>query len=269
MYSCYSSIDKKQFAETKIYYGQQDNIASTIDKISSIEDPRKRNIEINTLLEHMEQNSSENSFLNSSTTIHIPQTGNGFKLDDPNLYYLFFDVLKALKKKTPPYEESYLTLKAVITTIKIYFGGLNNNATIHDDLTYIKIDGATQDCIIPSISNQKGKNCSSSVERASTAHNLWLLLGYKSYFIIAMNCSFTESQSSYIGPHSFCIIEQDNKFKLFDSSTGIYKKLEGNPIECILKGQPLTINTDNKNNYIYASGVDLTKENYPSLTKKG
>lgn len=258
MYCCYSSIDKKQFAETKIYYGRQDN--SPWEKIIEIEDPRKRNLEIDKLLANIARNNEENSFFNPSTTLSIPLTGNGFKLDDPNLYYLFFEILKALKEKNPPYEKSYLTLKAVITTIKVYFDGLETNNTIHDELTYIKIDNLTQDRITPSISKQRGKNCSSSTERASIAHNLWLLLGYKSYFITAMNCSFQTSKHSYTGPHSFCIIEQDGKFKLFDATTGIYKKLENNPIESILKGHPLTIQTDDKSNYVYASGTDLTKK---------
>ena len=121
-------------------------------------------------------------------------------------------------------------------------------------LTSIEIDD--DDIKIPSISAQKGKNCSLCVERASVAHNLWLLTGEKSHYINSLDCKFAVGGAEYSNDgHAFCIVEIDGVYKLFDPTMQVYQKLVGNPIDKMLKGDAFEVLTKDGQEYIYANAT--------------
>jgi len=254
MEAFYSSIGLSIVAETKIKYGKEDEANSVWKKIINIKDADERNKKIDTFISLMEKNNKENGFIGRDEVVKINGLGNAFKLDDNQLYYLFFDTLKILKENNPNEPDSRILFHGIKSTIKNYFGGLGSNRQKRMILTSIEI--SDDDIKIPSISLQRGENCSLCAERASVAHNLWLLTGTKSHYVNSSDCNFGSISNEYINDgHAFCVVEIDRAYKLFDLTMQVYKKLDDNPIDKMLKGESFKITTKDGEEYTYANAT--------------
>lgn len=249
----YSSNKLEIGAETKIRYGKQSSAANFWKEIIGIEDNQRRKEKIDEFIEVMEKNKEENGFFCREDVVKINEVSNGFKLDDKELYYEFFDTLRNLKKNYPQEPDFRILFHGVLNTVKNYFGGFNSDRNKRQHLTRTYVD-ENDEYIIPSIANQKGKNCSLCVERASVSHNLWLLLGEKSHYVNSKDCKIGNGNDEYRNDgHAFCIVEIDGVYKLFDPAMEIYMKLEGNPIDKMLKGEPFKVKNKNDESFLYAN----------------
>jgi len=245
----YSSIGLSIAAETQIRYGKEDGFADMWKKIISIDNSDDRKKQINKMLNLIENNKEDNGFISRDEVIEINKMGNSFKIDDNELYYSFFEMLKLLKDNNPNEPDSRIVFHGIRNTIKNYFGGFGGNRKARMQLTSIEIDD--DDIKIPSISAQKGKNCSLCVERASVAHNLWLLTGEKSHYVNSLDCNFGGVGNEYSNDgHAFCIVEIEGVYKLFDPTMQVYQKLDGNPIDKMLKGESFAVSTKDDEEYI-------------------
>ena len=113
---------------------------------------------------------------------------------------------------------------------------------------------------IPSISEQKGKNCFYCTEKAAISHNLWLLTGATSYFCFTNSDSFgLESDEYKNDTHNFTIVEYDNKFRLYDLAMDNFCLLDNGCIDSLLSGKGLEVKNVN-NPGIYAADFVSNKE---------
>ena len=255
MQESYSSIGLPTIApDTRIKYGQEESIKELWKKIINIEDPQKRKEVINKLLNTVEENSEINGFITRDEEVKISEMGDGFLLDDNELYYLFFDILRQQKNSSPDTSDTLIILHSIRNTLFTYFGGFEGNRRKRTELTSMIVTD-DDDLITPSISAQKGQNCSLCVERASISHNFWLLTGTKSHYVKSIACDFGDNLGEYANDgHAFCIIEENGVYKLFDPTMQIYKKLPDNPIEKMLSGKPFEVHDSTRNkSYIYAN----------------
>jgi hypothetical protein len=156
---------------------------------------------------------------------------------------MFFDNLKKwndLAKEHREYTDGFIAFSSIKDTLDNYFGknmaGTRNKRL---NLTSV-ISNENDDFITPSIKKEKGQNCAECVEFASISHNLWLLMGVKSYFITSKNCKLDGPINEYSNDgHSFTIVEYGDKFRMCDFALENFGVMEGNPIDSILKGEPL------------------------------
>ena len=249
MESFYSSIGISLAAETKMRYGQQAGIQDEWKRIISIDSASERKKEIDNLVSAMESNRENNGFYGKEDSVKINQIGNEFKIDDNELYYMFFENLRILKQNHPAEDESRILFHGVLHTVKNYFGGFGANKNVRMALTSVDIE----EDIIPSISAQKGRNCSLCAERSSVSHNLWLLTGAESYCVNSTNCSFGNVSSEYENDgHMFCVVQIDGIYKVFDPTMQVYMRVSGNPIEKMLKGEAFELTTKDGDTYTYA-----------------
>ena len=252
MQKYYSSLGLSIAAETTIKYGKEDTIKDSWKTITEIENDKEREEKINNILQIMESNKENNGFIARDDVVRINKIGNAFKLDDTQLYYSYFETLKKFKEKFPNEPDGRIVFFAIRATIDTYFGGTYSNRDLRMSLT--EIDITDEGAIIPSISLQKGKSCSLCVERASVAHNLWLLAGEQSHYVNSLDCKFEDTKNEYSNDgHAFCIVEIDGVYKLFDPTMQIYKKLEDNPIDKMLKGEPFKVSSKDGREYTYAN----------------
>lgn len=267
----YSGIQRKRMEgessfinSTNVRYGRQEDVKGQFDAIVKTEDEDIRHGLIDKLISKMEKNCEANSFFPSNETIHINQgsVGQGvdsprFKIDDKDLYYMFFDIYGKLQDQHPEASDSQVHYHAVKDTVRNYFGRFNGDKTLRESLTTpdVDYDKFVEDPFYepeaPSISSLRGQNCAMCVENASVSHNLWLLGGYESYCVRASSIDFKDLPDE---AHSYCLINYNNKFKLFDPSMQKYPAFATgeNPAEDILNGEPLIID-----NMVYANALNL------------
>ena len=187
----------------------------------------------------MESDREINVFFRREDEVIINTTSNAFKLDDTEIYYIFFEQLKRIKESQPDHDDEIILFFAIKNTLLTYFGGKEGNRAKRNRLTSIVTE---DDIAAPSISTQKGQNCSLCTERASISHNLWLLVGKTSYFIDSKNCNFRNNLNEFANDgHSFYIVEESGTLKLFDAAMEIFKKLPKNPIKEMLSGKSFEV----------------------------
>lgn len=253
-------------ASISIQYGKQPDIENEWKSIIEIENVDERKKRIDLLLEKLEQNAEQNGFFGKEQEVRISK-GNGVLFNDKEMYYQFFDTLRNFSElnKNEQFTEGAIIKKAIEETEKAYWGGWGTNKHTRLKKTRMEFtdDGDIQR---PSISNLKGQNCSACVERAAMAHNLWLLTGKTSYYIVVQpeECNFdTTADDEYKGDaHAFSIVEYDGKYRLFDLSMDNICMLQGNPIEDIENGIPLKVEGPTvKNPGYYANYSKLGQEN--------
>ena len=250
---------------TNVRYGKQEDSKKLFNEILNIEDKEERNQKIIALVELLEKNSETNGFFKRDEEIKInigagSDIGPQIKLDDIELYTLFFELFATLKKHNPEANDNVVYKVAVEQTILRYFGQFNGDSALRTRLIDVefdfdRIEEENYKPEIPSISKLKGKNCAMCVERASVSHNLWLLGGYESYYIDASSIKLEGYKDE---GHAYCIVNYNGTFKLFDCSINVYFRFgEGiNPIEDILNGKPLVVEVKDKK-YIYANAYNL------------
>jgi hypothetical protein len=103
--------------------------------------------------------------------------------------------------------------------------------------------------VVPSIKALRNKNASACVEYSSSAHNLWLLTGVKSYYILSKDTKFETTNDG----HAFVVVEYGGKFRLFDLAQGIGGPIKNNPIDLFENNKPLIVN-----GMVYANAKYIT-----------
>lgn len=255
-------------ALVELHFGQSLKAGEEWKKIVAEADEEKRHVLVDQLLESVqEEDISTSSFFKEDEIISTGE-GRGFKLNDRELYYLFFDLLKNLNDQNVEHKisDANLILTVVKETIKRYAGSKNyvNADGKVDESVRRKVrlskterifDEETGDIDFPSISAQRGLSCMLCTEKAAAAHNLWLLCGKTSYFC-STNCdqlgvNQAESNDAYgTDSHNFTIFENDGKFVLCDLSMNNVGKLQPDCIEKLLSGYGLQVsNVENPGFY--------------------
>lgn len=246
-------------ADWYMQYGQQKGIQNQWKEIIAHNKDKVAHKQIDDLIKIMETNRTENGFFGANDDVFIGH-GQGFKLDDPELYKLYFENLKTIDQQTPKDDEKsqdgLIIVLAIRKTVKDYLGKTITNArTQRLALTSIEI---TDDGIVtPSIKNQRNKGTGLCTEMAAISHNLWLLAGKTSYFVNSKTCELSGAQGYENDGHAFCIVEYDGKYRMCDFAMNNLGPMEGNPIQAIKDGQSLNFGKTQKNTYIAA---DLTLE---------
>lgn len=232
-------------------YGKCD-YSKIYKEIAMIEDINKRNKEIDKLIDLLVSDNENNGFFAPEDIVYINRMfGNAIKLDDREVYYDFFSNLNYNFKNITDKSEGFIIMSSVIKTVYQYFGmfDFENNKRFELTDSYFDKD---DNLVVPSIKTLKGMNSAACVEYSSLAHNLWLMTGVTSYYVLTKDTYIDNSDDG----HAFIIIEYDNKYKIFDMAQGIYKALDINPIELFKKKRPFIV--DDK---IYTYASYLNKNN--------
>ena len=195
---------------------------------------------IDELVSKLENNKETNGFFSSDDVVKIDST-NGFKIDDKEIYYLFFETVREGFQKTGELSLG-IVYRAIRYTLTRYFGKpLDNWQVLRMEFTTPDLDN---DWEYPSISKQRKRGSAVCVEQASVSHNLWLLCGVKSYYIQSKDVKTDLGEGD--DGHSFCVVEYNGTFRLFDTTLGVFEVLDYDPIELMRKGEPFEIETDGK-----------------------
>lgn len=267
MEQCYSFIQHKRMDQmsikgTSVRYGKEQTFGEEWRKIVEIEDREKRNQEIDKLLEAYQKNSQQNGFWSADDKVQITFGGfasNAILLDDKNLYYIFFDALRARiehnKTQEKPMPEGSVIVNSIHATIEAYFGKFNGNMQLRDRLTQFDF----MEEKIPSVASLMRKGCAACVEKAAVSHNLFLLAGKESYFVSSCSSQFPHSPDE---GHAFTFIKNaKGNFMLYDQAMENYGPVKGDPIEAMLNGEPLIIDEPFKHHGVYANACNLELEN--------
>lgn len=248
-----NSFGGYEFASNKIQYGKQNGIEGKWREIVAIEDKTSRNAAIDALLDIMEQNKETNGFFGKNDEIDINILfGNRMVIDDKELYYGFFDKLKQnFEQDNGQSSSGYITLKSILDTQYEYLGTPSKDETKRRVVSNVFFNEEDEP-VIPSIKKYKGQNCAACVEFASVSHNLWLIMGATSHYIVSSNIDI-EGET---GAHAYNILEYGGKYRLFDVTLKNIVVLEGNPIETIMQEKPLNVG-----NYVYANADKVQNQN--------
>ena len=228
-------------ADLTIKYGQEPKIENLWKEVIPINEKQTRQTKINELLDRLEKNSKTNGFFKKDDLVSI-DLFHGFKIDDKEIYYLFFNTLektrKFLQEQGLKDKDNFAIFLSIKETIDLYFGKdkiSHNRERFH--FTEILADEE-----IPSIKRFKNSGFAMCAEKSSVAHNLWLLCGKKSYYIVS---KFIEVSVENHDAHAFCIVEYDGKFRIFDPALGNYGMVQGNPIELIKSNKQFAVKDKN------------------------
>lgn len=276
MIESYSPTDGKRIKGASVFanssyvrYGQEKDAKQEVIRIISIDDETTRHAEIDKLIEKFESNSDENSFFKRDEPVRIllgAMGGTGFapkvRIDDPQLYYIFFDTFKMdYEKHKNEHSFGGIYEFSVKRVVRAYFGEYNGDAQLRNKLLEPKFEYKDGDednfeVVNPSIEILKREFCAQCVERASVAHNLWLLGGFESTYVSSGTIQLAASNDQ---GHAYCLIKGANSYELFDPAREVYQFLDKdlNPRELILEGNPLEVTTKDGNKHIYANAPEL------------
>lgn len=260
MEEVYSKIGLKFLPDIKIRYGQEKLINNLWKEIIVINDEEKRHALIDDLLVLMEQNVENNGFFGRTNKVDCGR-GNGFLLNDRELYYQFFENLKCLSMQNVEGKitEGSIINQAIKATILQYAGGDGGNRQLRYEKTMLLGENAD----VQSIAAQKGKNCFLCTERAAISHNLWLLTGATSYFCLTNSENFGIENPEYKNDtHNFTIVEYGGKFRLYDLAMNNFCLLKSDCIDDLLSGKGLKVEEGKfvKNPGVYANDDSKVKE---------
>ena len=236
-----------------VRYGQYDG---KIDykQIASLEE-NERNKVVDGLVEEFNQKKDETGFFGNKDTIYINRfLGNSFRINDNEIYHLFFKKLSDNLKTLKDQKTGTVVMLTIRETVFDYLGKFNGDFKKRFDLTSAFYDD-DDNYIIPSIKDLKNKNASACVEYASIAHNLWLLTGVKSYYIMSKDTKFPNSTDG----HAFVVVEYGKKHRLFDLAQDIGGTINNNPIELFENKKPLIVNGMIYVNAKYADDSEMGK----------
>ncbi len=264
------AVENQNFSMWYIRYPQETLKDTYYKEILNQTDTKKRNQLIDELVDIASKDSFKTGFFPKGQEVMVGGFGNySFLLDDNEIYYMFFDNLKQTieehKNGDIPLEKirEYIVSIAIFKAESQYFGKNKFSRGTRLSLLAKTYDKETDTFPVPSIKVLKGKGLAECVELASVAHNLWTLVGVKSYYICSKNCFFENIDDEYKSDaHSFNIVYYNNSYKVFDKALGNYGKVEGNPIKDLLEDKPVIL----KGNGIHIKGVYA---NYKKLEKIG
>lgn len=236
MRDLYAKEKDSMFVKTKpdveVLYGQEPSIIYKWKKIIKIKNAKRRHKHIDKLLAILQKNTAKNSFI----TFDCPISSNNiakYYINDPNLYYLFFDNLRCeyyKKDKVLNNSDSFDIFNAMVNTENEYFGRIDN---------FEQTNTLANDSLHPSICQLQGKGNIQFSELACVSHNLWICSGYHSYLIHSKHSRFGKRHSA----HSFCLVDIYNNENLFlyDKYLGNFGPVPRKIVSDMLKGQPIHI----------------------------
>ncbi len=253
-------LDNMSINGSSIRYGKQDGVDNIWKQIIGTEDQNERYKLVDLLIDKMEENAKANGFWRADEELKISFGigTNAVHLDDRNVYYMLFDILKKLyelnQKQEEPLVDGSLFYNAIHNTIERYFGEYNGDSKLRLDLTSLDFETFKY----PSVSILKGKGCAACVEKAAFAHNMWLLFGRESYYVGSTSSKFKHTNDN---AHAFCIVRnKQGKLALYDQALENYGHLPDDTIDKILRGEPLVIDKPFKTYGIYANACNFGKE---------
>ena len=241
----YNSNDDPWYADVTIRYGIEEGLTNEWKEIINTKNEEEKKQKIDKLIEKLEENSEVNGFFKAQDKVSI-NIFCGFRLDDKEIYYLFFNRLEkiynSLLTKLHKDIDGFTIFSAIKETLTIYFrNDLKDAMRERMNLTAIVAD-EDDNFIPPSIRVLKDTGCGMCAEKSSIAHNLWLMCGKKSYYFTSKSVFVNGNNPD---GHAFCIVEYDNKFRIFDSALGNYGMLDCNPIETIKNNEPFKVTNKN------------------------
>ena len=257
-YECKSDYDNVPNS-WEMQYGIEKDISGVWKDIINTSSFLDAKTQIDDLLDRMENNSETNGFLGEKQDIHTDAL-NGFRLDDRDIYYMFFDQLKQCQEKAiqsgKPIPDGNIIFVAIRNTIQNYLGAPSNNARnirrALTDVEYIDDD----DFVLPSIKKQKGQHCGLCTEMSAIAHNLWLLTGRESSFVTTKDCAINGVDQQFARDgHTFCMVNTGSHYKLCDFALNKFDNIPFNPIESLKNNEPLCFG-----DYIYTD-ASIVKDN--------
>ena len=231
-------------------YGRQEGIESKWKEIISLNKTDAMQ-EIDNLIQTMEDNSEANGFFGQKDNVYISQMS-GFRLDDRSIYYDFFANLRKYQQLATSAGkvnvDGQIIFRAIKDTVEGYLGKSKNDMAAR--IARNMLTEADFNDSLPSISRQKGKGTGVCTEMSAIAHNLWLLAGKASHFISTHDCQLKSDDIYARDGHTFCIVQYEGKYRMFDMAYDNFGLMEGNPIDTIKNGQALRFGQDEQNVYI-------------------
>ena len=109
----YSSTGLSIASETNIRYGQEEGFIDVWKKIIGIDNIDERKKQIDKIITSIESDKDDNGFISRDEAVEINKIGNSFRIDDIELYYSFFEMLKLLKDNNPNEPDSRIVFHAV------------------------------------------------------------------------------------------------------------------------------------------------------------
>lgn len=196
--------------------------------------------EIDELVSFLTLNKESFAFFSAEDEVYVNYLYmRGFKIDDNEIYYKFFDNLK--KYINDGYKYARATILAVVKTESDYFGKVANKEGMRkrNKIAQGFMDENDQ-IVYPSIRNFKNSNSAACVEFASVAHNLFLLAGLKSNFVISKDVKM-KNESNNDG-HAFVLVDNKaGKPLLFDMTMNKIELIDQTIIDDVFNGKPLMI----------------------------
>lgn len=241
----YKNGEDPWFADVTIRYGIEEGLTNEWKEIINTKNEEEKKQKIDKLIEKLEENSEVNGFFKAQDKVSI-NIFCGFRLDDKEIYYLFFKRLEKiynlLLTKGKKDIDGFAIFSAIKETLTIYFGNdLKSAMRQRLNLTSI-VANENDEFVPPSISILKNTGYAMCAEKSSVAHNLWLMCGKKCYYFTSKSVFVNEDNHD---GHAFCVVEYDNKFRIFDAALGNYGLLDCNPIETIKDNVPFKITNKN------------------------
>lgn len=230
-----------------IRYGKQQG-EPRYKEIAQIEDKKVRDKKVDSLVKEFIKNKENTGFFAPDDTIYINKMFcKAFQIDDNEIYHTFFDNLNERMKEQEGKSSGGIVMRSIYKTVLDYYGRFDGNESKRQKLTAAHFD-ENDNFVTPSIKTLKGQCASACVEYASLAHNLWLLAGVTSHYVLSKDTNFSGSTEG----HAFVIVEYGEKFRLFDIAQEIGGPLSGNPISDMKEGKPLVVNS-----FVYANATKL------------
>lgn len=167
------------------------------------------------------------SFVHPETEIMPMALFAGYTQDDKTVYVELLNAIISYKESGPHYTFHNIVPTAVGQATATYFGGYVGNeqdrAEIVVENSVIDIDNdATKDF---SIADFKGKGVAVCLERATTAHNMMLFMGYKSTLITTPN--FMVGEKDEATGHAYLVVEGETKTVIYDPTILPHKVVDG------------------------------------------
>ena len=237
---CDKDADSTNLYKVYAQYGVEPGIQGLWEEIINLDGERAKQ-KVDALLEKMEMYSEKNGFFDANQNVNISYSGFGFKMDDYNLYYMFFNNLKDMyESEVGRQNKGSIIFNSIKQTIKDYFGGfIKDSLSEKKGLTFFDENGE-----YPSISEQRNKGTASSVEMAAVSHNLWLLTGMESFYINSKDFKLEEKRKGLEDGHVFNIVNTGNGYRVCDFMRNCYAVQEENPIDLIKNGKPIAFGSE-------------------------
>lgn len=234
---------EKYSSSLYVRYSTQKFDNSNCQKIINEKNKIKKHKLIDDFVKKLSKNNNKTGFFQKNDEIIINKLFmQSFKIDDNSIYYNFFDNLETILQTNKKYTTA--TINAIIKTENDYFGKVANSKTI---INRAKISQCyfdkNDEIVIPSIKSFKNKNCVACVEYSSVAHNLFMLAGFKSYYVLSRDAKFQGSNTQ--DGHAFLLVKNESKkCLLFDAVNNKIMPLQKNPIEDMFNNQPFMVGND-------------------------